>query len=560
MTTTLEAPASAPVLGGPRPRRVIWQLARVEGQRMVRHPLIWVGIGLATLLAVTVFKDLAIVTHRDMVTLTGCSLAIAGVTWWVANLATLRSQRHDTDPLYDATPTLRDARTQSHLLAVLWPAGLALAWTFTMIAIGVARGAIWAPEPFDVLAVPAVVGLFGVFGVACGRLVPSVAAGFFASLTVGVQLAWLATLTNTVTRLRPWSDWGPMYGVIELYPRRPALHLVWVLALVAIAAIIALLRTRVTPGRLVGGAIAGAFAVASAVPMVTVWDDEAVMALGEALNDPFKDAVCVLENGIRTCSLPAYREWHDSWRAAVLGLLETVPAQARPDDPVQVVLGYGDIWTLQESVPPAATRDLLSMHFVAGPLTIEIGPREPPLGSRDIPSLSFGLAAVRELLDFGEEVPLDASDPAVRKRFDIEAGTYEGRFDILSPCSGAGQAREAVAAFVVARAHPDWERELRATLANQPVWSDENGDEVEVDDLFVQNRGAQGAPMHWTRSGTALAVRMLEREAGATMAIVHKDWSRWMNPATTTAELAEAVGVEIVPEHNASGPNLSACP
>ena len=548
MTATLDAPAAEPTQAPASPRQVRRQLARVEGARLLRHPLIWFGLGLTTLGVILDFDERTIVLHRDMVVLANFSIVIAMPVWWAVNLATLRSRRHDTDPLYDASPTARDVRTQAHLLSVLWPAGLALVWTGIMLAAGVLRGGIWAPEPFDVLAVPALILLTGALGVASARLLPSGAAGFFASLVAGLLLMLLATVPSTVARLQPWADWGPYRELIELYPRQPGVHLVWVLGLATAVATVALLRTRFTWVRVGVLGVAAAAAAASAVVMVDPWDEAAVARLLGALGDPLSIAECDTAEGVTTCSPPAYAAWHDDWRGAVTGMLHLLPQRAQPDEPLRIVLSPGWLDKVITTLPGGSPE----VHFFSSqPQMVEVGTVQPA-GNAGTAAAGFGLSVASAMLDFGGPVEIDMTDPEVQEALgeDVPPGTA-----VSAPCTARGQAREVVAAFIAVASDPAWVQGLETTLAQQAEWT--MGDE-----LFVARDGV-GEDLHrWSRSGPMLALDMLEHDRAATLRVIHDDWERWMDPDTSADELARAVGVApvTVPSGPADRFRSPACP
>ena len=95
----------------------VWQLARIEGMRMLRHPIVLVGLALSA--------AFTIVLERNNVgggyfAVTGPGMLPLLVSLVAANLAALRSRRSDTDELYASLPSPVRARTLAQLAALAW--------------------------------------------------------------------------------------------------------------------------------------------------------------------------------------------------------------------------------------------------------------------------------------------------------------------------------------------------------------------------------------------------------------------------------------------------------
>lgn len=92
-------------------------LARIEGMRLLRHPLVWVGVAAVAFGFPGGFE-------RDWAMrwgLTGSYLSTVAVAgFFVMHLATSRDRRSGTDELADSLPTGPATRVPAHLLSSLW--------------------------------------------------------------------------------------------------------------------------------------------------------------------------------------------------------------------------------------------------------------------------------------------------------------------------------------------------------------------------------------------------------------------------------------------------------
>ena len=93
------------------------QLARIEGMRMLRHPVVLVGLALSV--AFTLLNEWDSV-GGDYFAVTGPGLLPLLVSLVAANLAALRSRRSDTDELYASLPSPARARTLAQLASLAW--------------------------------------------------------------------------------------------------------------------------------------------------------------------------------------------------------------------------------------------------------------------------------------------------------------------------------------------------------------------------------------------------------------------------------------------------------
>ena len=140
MTTALQTEAApTPVARPPRARATpqILALSRVEAVRLIRHPLLLLGVGLSALLCVSVAGTDG---PGQVAVLEGMgALPLAGGTLLAADLAGLRSHRDATTELYDALPAPARIRIAAQLLALAGPTALAAlltAVTYLLVGAG----------------------------------------------------------------------------------------------------------------------------------------------------------------------------------------------------------------------------------------------------------------------------------------------------------------------------------------------------------------------------------------------------------------------------------------
>jgi hypothetical protein len=201
MTTTAVKPAQqrraavAPVAAW----SAAWALARVEGPRLIGHPIFLAGIALSVLYTLVLAAG---DVGGDYFALLGATLLpLTLATLVVANLAALRDRRGGTLELYGATAAPAQARTLGHLLALAWPTAVAAAlvagafvWFGAWDGLEVTRdGRIATPGGADLAQGPLAVAVLGALGIALARWFahPPVA------MLAAVALFFLQTVSTT---------------------------------------------------------------------------------------------------------------------------------------------------------------------------------------------------------------------------------------------------------------------------------------------------------------------------------------------------------------------------
>lgn len=92
------------------------QLARVEGRRLLRHPVVLVALVLSAAWTIAFSR----LVGGDYFAAAGPGLLPLLAALVATNLAALRSRRSDTDELYESLPSPARTRTLAHLLSLGW--------------------------------------------------------------------------------------------------------------------------------------------------------------------------------------------------------------------------------------------------------------------------------------------------------------------------------------------------------------------------------------------------------------------------------------------------------
>lgn len=307
-----------------------------ETRRLLRHPLVWGMAALVLALQTYLTRDQQPDLTVDPVHAAGLSTCLAAAVLVVASLAASRDGRHGMPESLAALPGRAEHRTRAVLLATALVAGLAAAVTVggylvVRLLSGPVAGRLDVWEP---LAAVAAAVFAATLGVAVGRWARWLIAG---PLVVAV-LGFL-TFQNPFNGAAAW--WLPVMQVHEAdWPDRPsAVHLLYVLALAAAFAGLALLRHRVRLTPLV--AVVAALAVAVPSGATAVAEEPVVrFGAGEMTIDDVDPRVreryfganahvCSARDGIRYCAYPGYEPWIPLWEAALRPVVAALPPALR---------------------------------------------------------------------------------------------------------------------------------------------------------------------------------------------------------------------------------------
>ena len=249
----------------PRIPPIVRVLTRIEGPRLLCHPVFAAGGVLSAFFSIMMVKDNVGGAYQ---TLMGAAIVpLAAGTLLAANLAALRSLRSDTSELQESLPARPVATTITHLLSIAWAVAaaslfVAAAYVLTGATDGVevdAMGRSAVPSAFELAQGPATVAVAGAAGVALARVVPHLAASallaivllagnlLLSSMSRDTGLAWFAPVVNTAD-VGPDTVW-PCYRPVEpgcevlgFHTVNAGWHLLYLAGLLGVLVALALIR------------------------------------------------------------------------------------------------------------------------------------------------------------------------------------------------------------------------------------------------------------------------------------------------------------------------------
>lgn len=182
-----------------RPRRELAALARIEGRRLLGHPVFLLGVALTLLF----FNDAGDGATMESFGDGFAYLPMASGTLIAANLGALRSRRDRTEELYESLPRPRSARVAGQLLALLWTlpvsAALLVAALIDDSLVDSTLGNQFSPGADQLAQGPLMVLAFGAIGIVLARIAPSAIAG--AVMFVGL-------IATAMPNVAPGGSWG----------------------------------------------------------------------------------------------------------------------------------------------------------------------------------------------------------------------------------------------------------------------------------------------------------------------------------------------------------------
>ncbi|MFD8424327.1 ABC transporter permease [Streptomyces sp. NPDC059466] len=327
MSTVLETPAKAvEPAREPHPWAAVAALARFEA-RELRLYVSFLGVALLYVAWIVwqcvsrtgdypVLQDVDRAT-QSMPILVGLSVMLC------VNRAVRRSHRDDTDRHFAVLVVEPWRRTVAHVLSVV-PAALFVAVCvtaqFTWEALK--PGAVGHGSPAELAVGPLTVLLFGALGVLLGRLVPSAVA----APVLLVFLLFTQALGGSTSRGTGWTDWlspvvtetGARPFPSDLLGRPAAWHALYLLGLALFVAVLAVLagggRTRTVQVVLAGAlalTLVGAVAQSGGTPAATV------AARERASLTPEKVQTCLEHGTSMYCAFPEWKGRTADWAAVV---------------------------------------------------------------------------------------------------------------------------------------------------------------------------------------------------------------------------------------------------
>jgi hypothetical protein len=514
--------------------RTLAPLARAENRRLLRHPVFLIGVALTPLMmwAATLDDDAASGDPWRRLA-PAIALALVPLGWLTivaTNLLVLRPARTGTAELFATLPAPQPVRTAGALTTMTTASSaaalLALAWG---VVLGTPGGPPTPAQCAEVAAGVLVVCGAVTVGVAVGRWLPFAAIGIVAAVAVTVIQArflddttwpWNHRHSNPVRFLGFLAE-PTAVGEAAFEIRPTWWHLAYLAALITVMCVVALARDGVP--RPVGATLVAAVGVVALAGWAQTRppSEAQVDAMVSYVTEPSRHQTCEQRSGVRYCAYPGSRHLLDEWAARVGGVLALVPppVAARPVEVIQrvpTVIGNADcapqpfLAGLPEQVADRLTAQ--AMWPADGQIHPDLGNGSFPCDERETNELFTAVQAGAWAVGL----------PPAPHHDDVR-------------CTAGGQARAVVALWLAAAATPGGRELLRDLTAEAASPSGE-----------LVFHGWDNPPMWgvvYNASDAALAVGMLEAPARRVADVLADDWPRWIDPATSSAELAQHLGL-----------------
>lgn len=330
-TRTVSAPDRVVPPGlGPRRRASEWRVARsvwrVEARRLLFVTAVPAALGVA----------MSTGSGGDLVDLRAASinaafnvLLLAAVTLVASHRAVTRGHRDGAEELFGATPAPGRARTLGHLLAVVAPVVLAVAATVASTVALASGGSTTGELLLAELAVgPVLVAGAGCLGVLLARMWRQPFTPYVACVAIAVAELSVNTPHLAGSGAR-WLVFWVEGSLWWLLPRHGGAHLVYLLGLVAMAAVGALLRHGRSRRLTVVGALAITVTVVAAGLQMRQPEDHWRRA-NAMFADPASVQRCWTDEGVRYCAFRGFEEVVEHVAGMVERVRAVTPAAAWP--------------------------------------------------------------------------------------------------------------------------------------------------------------------------------------------------------------------------------------
>lgn len=524
--------------------RVLPPLAQARARAVLRHPAYLTGVALTPLMLWAATADTAFGSAPEWRDISlAIALALVPLAWLTivaVNLTALRPRRTGTDELFAALPTPQPLRSTALLVAGIGPATVAavlsVAWVGVVATRENVRG---SPEWLEIAVGPLIVAGAVTVGVTVARWLPRAIFGVLAAIaTMIIQARFLDVTTWPWDRAAgdPFRFLGFIAettgaGTAALEVRPAGWHLVYLSGLVVAMAATALVRDGLRPP------VVGVLAVALLVVTGTGWIQTRPLSQARRaemvsyLTDPSAHQRCEKTRTIRYCAYPGFTDTIADWRErveATLGALPPVASEWRgPLEVIQrpaIIVGTDDCSPApyEESLPPTVDERVSPATLWPADEHVHPGFAEESFPCSDQDVHGFFLAV--QVGAWAVGLP-----PAPHGRDER--------------CTATGQARAVVALWAAAAGTPDGRALLRAVL--------EEG--ASADGTLISfgrdvTAGAWDAPPMWgvdyAAADAAIALSLLSLAPAEVSEVLAGDWSRWIDPNTSAADLAAAAGVE----------------
>lgn len=527
-----------PISQPPPPSRfqVARALSRTEARRMASSPLVIVGIAMTLILAWAVTGGSA-PDENEWLDYTSRLFPLflyplCGMVLFAANRATLRPKRDKTDELFESLPADRATRSTALLLALRGPVLVGL------VATGVLAVASWLGPGKDegdllrgtsiqppitemeiapVLTAILLVACAGALGVLLARLLPWGLVPIAALIVIALVTARLGGAELQVSALSPYLSPPALPSFLSPFPAWA--HLVYVLGLGLFAVGLLFWADGARTWAIRCLAVATVIGLAGIAWQSQSIDDDTADRIA-ALTAVPADQHCVERDGIEYCTFADFAGWEDSWAPIVEGVRDAAPndIRSRPLTVSQRV-SAAEVGRLLPAIRERALAE----------------PRQPTPENTVELDLRWGSSEVEAYL------------AVMVGNWAVGLPTGPGRDD--QPCYVGGQARAVAALVLAGTSSPE---EVGFLLNTHVTYDGAYGEHEQWDDDF---RYADMRPTSWVSdhdvlvvydtADLALAQTMLELPDDEARQVVASEWDRWIDPDTTSAELADELGLEV---------------
>lgn len=215
-------------------------LARVHAVRMVRHPvllmgLVWVVVGVGLSVPSTPYERYSAVTGL-------VAFLLGPLAFFAANLVASSGRRSGTDEWTPSLPMPTVRRTTALLLACLGPAAVAAAVDLLLLVTFQVAGPALPLRWQHVASVPVTVLGGALLGVAVARLLPWPGAPIAVMVGLVTFNVWASTHQVLLGFYVDYTIWTKTDAIPALHPGSPSWHLLYLVALCGLAAAGAVLR------------------------------------------------------------------------------------------------------------------------------------------------------------------------------------------------------------------------------------------------------------------------------------------------------------------------------
>jgi hypothetical protein len=533
-SATVSTRAGAGTVPGGAPSRAVLNLARVEALFLVRSPLVLAGLvsGLVTIWAWFWLNPVQPMWWVADWRIGGAQLILAMTVLFAAQLAAGRPRRDGMADLYASFPATAGTRTAAHLagLAGVLPASLVLAGAGVVLVQ--LRHPIGTPSAMVLFAGVVLVLAAGAIGTPIGTRFPHPLAGLLSALALYLLVFIETVLPGSAIWLMPWhlyrDELGWIPGPLAGYP--PAgLHAAYLASGAVLAATVALAlssrgaRARVRALLTAAGAVGAAGLCLTGVLQARPVPVAELNHLAAEMAAPVSAQQCTTASQVRYCVFPGFGPDLSQIEAPVSDVLTLLPARPGPLTVEQVLdidfndphLTYG---YAQQQIQRWNAAQLYAPGNIGIPSVIGLTVGQWP-GSGNLTDADF-------------QVALAAAEWAVRFR----PLTWDDQ------CVPLDQAREAISIWLaILAAHPSAGK-LGSGLHGAPVVAGHTP--VNVWRYAYSYQLTLPGPQ-LTAAGYLLAKAMTGVPEQKVRQVLTDGWAAWLNPRTTDAQLASALGIKL---------------